>query len=236
MKKSLFILFCFIVVLISGCGKKEYVPLTTLVEEPFVMINEKPDRTEEETEYEWVICPTSSKKVGSMFSFFDGNYTYRTEDLKVGQVLYEVIKYPNMTAEIQVKPTTITNQVDFIILDYRFYDNGVLIYKKTLEDVWAYYKETYNIPAIGDTFDGVYELSNVRQCTTYNKEDYMEYTFTDENFNTFLCRDYSKDSRVFIGVADIGKWFSIKYRVDAGLNFSENITDFYYTIVNIKEY
>lgn len=237
MKQFFILFFYFIVVCSSGCGKKVEKPINdVLVDVPMVLTNEKPDRTEVEDNYNWVVCPTSSKKVGSLFTFTDGNYTYRTNDLKVGQVIYEVIKYPNMTAELQVKPTTQTNQIEFDILDYRFYDKGVLIYKKTLEDVWLYYKTTYNIPAVGDNFKGVYELTGLRECTTYNKEVYLEYTFTDENFETMICRDYSKSSMTFISKNDIGKWFDINYRVDAGLNYSENRTDYYFTVVSIKEY
>lgn len=237
MKIRLFLLTFMFMLILCGCTKKEEVDVENIeIDLPLVAVNEKPDRTEVEEVYDWVSCPTSAKKVGSEFVFSSGEFIYKTSDLKVGQTIYEVIKYPNMTAEIQVKPTTVTNQVEYEILDYRFYDNGNLIYKKTLEDVWSYYKETYNIPTVGDTFSGVYQLTNLRECTTYNKENYLEMTFTDENFNTFICRDYSKESKIFIGQDDISKWYTIKYRVDSGLNYSENKTDYYYTIVEIKEY
>ena len=235
-KVSIFALMLCLLISLVGCGKKkEEEPI--IEEEPMVYTNTKPERYEEEEEEIWVECPTMSTKVGTTYTFIDGNIKYITTSQKHGPALYEGLKYPNITAQIRVKPRTVVNPTEYDILDIHFYDNGSdLRLVKTLDELWAYYKEEYSISKPGEKFKGEYQLTNITKEKTLNGEEYLALTFTGEEFETLLCRDYDKQDMMTLNESYYGKWYSIVYRVDEGLHYNENRTDIYYTLVSMNEY
>ncbi len=221
--------------LLVGCGKKE--PEPVIPEETIVYTNTKPEKVEYVEEETWIACPTVSTKVGTTYTFTDGTNKYITDSQKYGPALYEGLKYPNITAQISIKARTVVNPTEYDILDIHFYDNGSdLRYIKTIDELWAYYKETYNISKPGEKFSGEYQLTNISKEKTLNGEVYLALTFTDEDFGTLLVRDYNKQDIMTLNDSYYSKWYSIVYRVDEGLHYNENRLDTYFTLVSMKEY
>lgn len=235
-KTSLFILTMLLTIILVGCGKEKEEP-QIIEEDQLVFTNTKPERVEVEEEEIWVECPTLSTKVGTTYTFIDGNIKYITTSQKYGPALYEGLKYPNITAQIKVEPRTVVNPIEYDILDIHFYDNGKdLRLVKTLDELWAYYKKEYAISKPGEKFNGEYQLTNISKEKTLNGEEYLALTFTDEDFETLLCRDYDKQHIMTLNESFYGNWYSIVYRVDEGLHYNENRTDIYYTLVSMKDY
>ena len=220
-------------VLLVGCKKKE----EPIIEEPIIYTNTKPERYDHEEEEIWVDCPTMSTKVGTTYTFTDGINKYITTSQKYGPALYEGLKYPNITAQISVKPRTVVSPTEYDILDVHFYDNGTdLRYRKTLDELWAYYKDTYNISKPGEKFSGEYQLTGLTKKKTLNGETYLALTFTGEEFETLTIRDYNKQDIMTLNESYYSKWYSIVYRVDEGLHYNENRLDTYFTLISMKEY
>lgn len=220
--------------LLVGCGKKEE---EIVVEEPIIVTNTKPVKEEIVEEEIWVDCPTVSTKVGSVYTFSEGNIKYITTNVKFGAALYEGLKYPNITAQISVKPRTVVNPTEYDILDIHFYDSGKdLRLIKTLDELWSYYQETYSISLPGTKFQGVYQLTSIAKERTLNGQDYLAITFTDEDFSTFICRDFDKQHLMTFNESLYGNWYTITYRVDEGLHYNENRTDTYFTLVSCEAY
>ncbi|MBR4315142.1 MAG: hypothetical protein IKP66_09560 [Lachnospiraceae bacterium] len=233
--KRLFVLLCIVVLVLSGCGEKK--AEETIPEEPIIVTNTKPEKEEYVEEDIWVDCPTLSTKVGTTYTFIDGNIKYITTNVKYGAALYEGLKYPNITAQISVKPRTVVNPTEYDILDIHFYDNGTdLRLIKTIDELWAYYKETYTVSTPGDKFSGVYQLTGVTKEKNLNGQTYLALTFTDEDFSTFVCQDYDKQDMLTLNESYYGNWYDITYRVEEGLHYNENRTDVYYRLTSMKDY
>ncbi len=233
-KCNVVVLLCCLSFSIIGCGK-DIDDIEIVEDTEIVATNTKPEQVEYEEDELWVNCPTKSTKVGTLYTFIDGNIKYMTDSQKYGPALYEGLKYPNITAQIRVQPRTVVNPTEYDILDVHFYDNGEDLRSiKTIDELWVYYKETYAISKPGEKFSGDFQLSGIKQEKTLNGEVYLALTFTGEDFTTIVCRDYNKQDMLTLNENYYGRWYSIVYRVDEGLHYSENKTDTYYTVVSMK--